>query len=137
MKIPVTILNDNKTVEIEQGSSLVQLAKARGDGTLVASVNNEICDLTMPINYPSKVRFFNIHSSAGIRSYRNSAMTIMLMAASRVLGKDERIWVEHTVNTLLRHDGDDGVLAVGQGQSHLKGGQCLRQNHGVVNIQVH
>ena len=107
MKIPVTILNDNKTVEIEQGSSLVQLAKARGDGALVASVNNEICDLTMPINYPSKVRFFNIHSSAGIRSYRNSAMTIMLMAASRVLGKDERIWVEHTVNMnfYCRNDG--------------------------------
>ena len=108
MKIPVTVLNDNKVYEIEQGNSLVQLAKAYGDDVLAATVNNEVCDLTLHVNFPCNVRFLDMHTVYGIRCYRRTTMAVMLMAARRVLGERANIWVEHTVNTnyYCRNKGD-------------------------------
>ena len=109
MKIPVTILNDNRTIDFEQGENLVALAKKRDENILLAAVNNELCELTTKIEYPSKVEFLDITSSSGLRSYQKSAILIMLMAANRVLGSKAKIWTEHTVNRNLfcRNDGEE------------------------------
>ncbi|MBR6401380.1 MAG: nucleoside kinase [Firmicutes bacterium] len=101
MKIPVTVLNDKRTVELEQGEDLVALAKSRGENILLATVNGEICELTTKIMYPSKVEFMDITTSYGLRCYQKSAVLIMLMAANRVLGNKAMIWTEHTVNRNL------------------------------------
>ncbi len=98
MKIPVTILNTGRTIEIEQGENLVRAAKQYDEKTLLASINNEICELFTPINYPSKVEFMGLDTSYGMRCYQKSAQLIMLMAANRVLGEKAKIWVEHTIN---------------------------------------
>lgn len=101
MKVPVTIINNGKTVDIQQGENLVELAKKQDKKILVASINNEICDLSTPIMYPSKVEFLDMSSPFAFRCYQKSATVIMLMAANRVLGKRAKIWVEHSVNRNL------------------------------------
>lgn len=98
MNIPITVLNDGRTVEIEQGGNIVKLAKQYNDGILLASINNEVSDLTTPITYPAKVEFMDISTTYGMRCYQKSTQLIMLMAANRVLGSKAKIWVEHTVN---------------------------------------
>lgn len=100
MKIPVTVLNDNRTVDLEQGETLVALAKKQDGKMLVASINNEICELSTKIEYPSKVKFMDITSSYGVRCYQKTLVLVMLMAANRVLD-NVMIWTEHTVNRNL------------------------------------
>ena len=109
MKIPVTVLNDNRTVELEQGDNLVALAKKQEGKMLVASINNEICELSTKIEYPSKVRFMDITSSYGVRCYQKTLVLVMLMAADRVLD-NVKIWTEHTVNKNLFCQSEGRVL---------------------------
>ncbi len=100
MKIPVTVLNTKRTVELEQGDNLVALAKQQDKKSFVATVNGEICELTTKIEYPSKVEFMDLSTTYGVRCYQKSLVLIMLMAANRVLD-NVMIWTEHTVNKNL------------------------------------
>lgn len=98
----VHIINCNKDIEVEDGTTLLELSKDFTDCVkeqiLVASVNHNICDLNYRIRSNSNIEFFDINSPYGFKTYQSSCMFI-LVAAVYFLYKDAvECWVEHSIN---------------------------------------
>ena len=98
----VHIVNCNQDIEIEDGTSLLELSKDFSDlfesPILVASVNHNLCDLNYKICSNSHIEFFNIDSNYGFRTYQSSCMFILVAAIHKLYGDKVSCWVEHSIN---------------------------------------
>lgn len=98
----VHIVNCNQDIEIEDGTTLLELSKDYSDlfdsPILVASVNHNLCDLNYKICSNSYIEFFNIDSNYGFRTYQSSCMFILVAAIHKLYGDKVSCWVEHSIN---------------------------------------
>ena len=86
--VKIHCVNNNVTVEVEMGTSLLQLSRSLNlEGKypfLAAFVNHKIKELNYKIYTPAKVEFFDITNPAGFRVYQRSLIFIMQAVVSKL-----------------------------------------------------
>ncbi|MDR2903394.1 MAG: nucleoside kinase, partial [Clostridiales bacterium] len=65
---------------------------------LAAKVNHELYELHRRLIEDGTVEWIDISSQSGFRVYQRTAAFIMICAAQKVIGKDARIVIEHSIN---------------------------------------
>ncbi|NLT96346.1 MAG: nucleoside kinase [Clostridia bacterium] len=99
-KIAVT-LGDGEIIQVEKGTTLEELVKflgKNGDPVIVAAqVNNQLKELTEPINEPATVKFFDITSDIGMGIYVRSLSFVFIRAAREVIPDSTAVTVEHSL----------------------------------------
>ena len=90
------------TTSVPKGTSLQELSKAyahaKARPILVATVDNELQDLSRKLLFNSTVEFLDISDPNGYRTYQRSVSFIMVYAAKMVLGKKARVVIGHSIN---------------------------------------
>jgi len=91
-----------KDVIIPKATTLLDLSKdhshTRPLPILVATVDNELQDLSRQLLTDSTVEFLDISDPNGFRTYQRSLTFLMIYAAKSVLGKKTRVTVIHSIN---------------------------------------
>ena len=86
--VKINCVNSGSTVEVEMGTSLVELAhqlNLQSKNTyLAAYVNHKLKELSYKIYNPAKVEFFDITNLAGSRVYQRSLIFIMQAVVSKL-----------------------------------------------------
>ena len=86
--VKIECVNSNSTIEVEMGTSLVNLAEQLGlQGEypfLAAFVNHELKELNYKVYTPAKVEYFDITLLAGFRVYQRSLIFIMQAVVSKL-----------------------------------------------------
>ena len=86
--IKIQCVNNNASIEVEMGTSLLELAtKLDLEGKyppLAAYVNNKLKELNYLVYTPAKVEFFDLTNLAGFRVYQRSMIFIMQAVASKL-----------------------------------------------------
>ena len=86
--IKIHCVNSNSSIEVEMGTSLLELAKKlelKGKyPPLAAFVNHKLKELNYLIYTPAKVEFFDISHLAGFRVYQRSMIFIMQAVVSKL-----------------------------------------------------
>ena len=116
-KIPVYIANVEQYVEVDGGSTLVEVLDSMdhplGFSPVCALVNNKIEALGFPLFSPKTVEFLPMESSAGNRTYVRS-LCMMLYHAVHTLFPGARLRIEHSLSNgyFCRIDGNDGTIVM-------------------------
>ena len=116
-KIPVYIANVEQYVEVDGGSTLVEVLDSMdhplGFSPVCALVNNKIEALGFPLFSPKTVEFLPMESSAGNRTYVRS-LCMMLYHAVHTLFPGSRLRIEHSLSNgyFCRIDGNDGTIVM-------------------------
>lgn len=116
-KIELVIENlGGARIQVPQGMCLAEVAKQyvpKGDHIWLASlVNNAVEPLSYKVYNPKRVKFIDITTEHGLRSYQNS-LVVMLYKAVRDVLKDARLKVSHSMTSGLFCT-IDGVGEMGQ-----------------------
>ena len=102
--IKVYSVNCDRSVEVEMGTSLVELLDVlalRGERPyLAAVVNHRVKELNYKIYTPVKVEFRDITSVAGFRTYQRSLIFIMQAVVSK-LYPSQQFYVRHSIGDSL------------------------------------
>ncbi len=137
----VHIINDNTYMEADQNTSLMELSKEyageRSNRFLLAKVDNIERDLNYVIDNDCTVEFLDISSDFGYRTYQRSCAFIMLAAIAKVVGQDNAVWVEHTINNnYFCHI--DGIDVTEDLLSDIKNKMqsIIRQNYTIEKLNV-
>ncbi len=98
----VNILNTGDTVEVESGTTLLELSKGyekffKGD-ILFAYVDEEINELSFKIKKMCSVHFIDITSNRGYDAYKRSVFFLMVYAIKDLFGNKTRVTVKHSIN---------------------------------------
>lgn len=116
-KIELVIENlGGARIQVPQGMCLAEVAKQyvpKGDHIWLASlVNNAVEPLSYKVYNPKRVKFIDITTEHGLRSYQNS-LVVMLYKAVRDVLKGARLKVSHSMTSGLFCT-IDGVGEIGQ-----------------------
>jgi uridine kinase len=99
--IKVAINNFGETT-VPRGTTLFELSEQFASKferpVLIATVNNELQDLSRPMLYDSQVEFLDITNPQGFRAYQRGLSFLMIYAAKAVLGVKERVVINHSIN---------------------------------------
>ena len=102
--IKVYCVNCDRSVEVEMGTSLVELIdilELRGERPyLAAVVNHRVKELNYKIYTPVKVEFEDITSAAGFRTYQRSLVFIMQAVVSK-LYPSQHFYLRHSIGDSL------------------------------------
>ena len=102
--IKVYCVNCDRSVEVEMGTSLVELLdilELRGERPyLAAVVNHRVKELNYKIYTPVKVEFEDITSAAGFRTYQRSLVFIMQAVVSK-LYPSQHFYLRHSIGDSL------------------------------------
>ena len=86
--VKIQCVNSNSTIDVEMGTSLVELAEQLGlkgeRPFLAAFVNHKLKELNYKIYKPAKVEFFDISTQAGFRVYQRTMIFIMQAVVSKL-----------------------------------------------------
>ncbi|MCL2361713.1 MAG: nucleoside kinase [Defluviitaleaceae bacterium] len=98
-KITIDIVGSGKT-SVPKGITLLEVSKTQTKPwpILVATVDNELQDLSRRLLFDSTVDFLDISDPNGYRTYQRSLTFLMIYAAKSVLGKKARVVVTHSIN---------------------------------------
>ncbi len=102
-KISVELADFGKTIEVEGGTSLAEIAAIVGKDSgkefrpICATVNNKTEELDFAVYAPKIVRFLDSTSDSGSRAYVRS-LCMMLYAAVHRLYPGSRLRIEHSVS---------------------------------------
>lgn len=119
--IPVICTNLDRTLEVEMGTPLSELAAQLPQGShpfLAAEVNNRIKELSYKIYTPVTVRFIDITTFAGIRVYQRTAW-FLLQKAARDLFPSHTLHIRHSM-------GQSGFYCELDGLDTLSQEECNR-----------
>lgn len=101
-EINVKILNNNITVTVPKGVTLLEIEKNYNkeakNKILAASIDNEIRELSMPLSRSCSVEFLDITNDNGFRVYQRSVSFLMICAAKEILGKKTKVFIKHSIN---------------------------------------
>ena len=90
------------TETIPAGTTLLTLSQAHAQITrhpiLVATVDNELKDLSHSLQFDSTIEFLDITNPNGYRAYQRSVSFLMIYAAKVVLGRKARVVISHSIN---------------------------------------
>jgi len=99
--ITITIKGAGITT-IPKGTTLYELSKSYQDTKkwpiLVATVDNELQDLSRQLLFDSAVEFLDVSDPNGFRVYQRSVSFLMVYAAKTILGKETRVVINHSIN---------------------------------------
>ncbi|MCQ2202119.1 MAG: nucleoside kinase [Bacteroidales bacterium] len=102
--VKLNITNIGKTVEVEEGMTLADVAKKVGIklkySVLGAIVNNKAIGLTYRVYQPKLITFFDITHSEGLRVYTRSLRFLLYVAVKEIL-PDARLEIRHSVSNGL------------------------------------
>lgn len=100
-KIPVTLENGT-VVQVEKGATfedLVNTLEKEAKPLIVAAqVNNDLKELTEPINKPMNVKFLDLTSDIGISIYIRSLSFVFIRAVREVIPNCSTVTVEHSLS---------------------------------------
>jgi len=100
-KITITIIGAG-TVTVPKGTSLLELSQSyahtKAWPILVATVDNELQDLSRKLLFDSTVEFLDVSDPNGFRAYQRSVSFLMVYAAKTILGKKARVVIGHSIN---------------------------------------
>lgn len=98
----VTVMTDNKTLEVDKNTTFLELSKRYQKfykGKIVlACVDNELKELNNKITKNCKVQFLDVTDYNGFRTYQRSISLLMIYAAKEVLGEKTKISLNHSIN---------------------------------------
>ncbi|MFZ7103986.1 MAG: nucleoside kinase [Peptococcaceae bacterium] len=101
MKQVAIELKEGSKVEVPEGTTLAEVVKMldkAGDPLIIAAqVNNELRELTFPINEPAKIKFFDLTSEIGMRIYVRSLSFVFIRAVREVIPECAAVSVEHSL----------------------------------------
>ncbi len=101
-KININILNINKSIMVDEGVSLLEIANMCGDSfseePLLAAVDNELVELKLKVTKSCDVCFFDIKTAYGYSAYQRSLIFLMIYSFKQVLGDVAKITVKHSIN---------------------------------------
>ena len=90
------------TTTIPKSTTLLELSKSYSQTKkwpiLVATVDNELQDLSRKLLFDSTVEFLDVSDPNGFRTYQRSVSFLMVYAAKTVLGKKARVVIGHSIN---------------------------------------
>jgi uridine kinase len=102
--VKIECVNCATTVEVEMGTSLVELAEKlalKGKYPLLAAyVNHKLKELNYRIYTPAKVEYFDISHLAGFRVYQRSLIFIM-QAVTSTLYPGQKFHARHAIGDSL------------------------------------
>lgn len=94
-------LENGEIVQVKKGTTLEELVKIlgkNGDPIIVAAqVNNQLRELTEPLNEPATVKFFDVTSDIGIGVYIRSLSFVFIRAAREIIPQSAAVTVEHSL----------------------------------------
>ncbi|MCL2404559.1 MAG: nucleoside kinase [Defluviitaleaceae bacterium] len=100
-QITITIANTGTAI-IPKGTTLLELSASYANTKqwpiLVATVDNELQDLSRKLLFDSTVEFLDASDPNGFRAYQRSVSFLMVYAAKVVLGKKARVVIGHSIN---------------------------------------
>jgi uridine kinase len=98
--ISVTLEN-GEIVQVKKGTTLEELVKIlgkNGDPIIVAAqVNNQLKELTEPINEPVEVKFFDLTTDIGMGIYIRSLSFVFIRATREIIPDCAAVTVEHSL----------------------------------------
>ena len=98
--VKVHCVNNNSTVDVEMGTSLVELTEQLGikgkHPFLAAYVNHKLKELNYRVYTPAKIEFFDITHLAGFRVYQRSLIFIMQAVISK-LYPEQKFHARHAI----------------------------------------
>lgn len=98
-------LENGEVKEFYKGIELESLAneyqKNHKYKIIAAIVNNELSELKKELMSDSKVEFIDLLNADGMRIYQRSLCLLLLSAAKKVLGKEVKILIEHSIGRSL------------------------------------
>jgi len=84
------------------GTTLLELSQSYAHTKpwpiLVATVDNELQDLSRPLLFDASVEFLDLSDPNGYRTYQRGVSFLMVYAAKTVLGKKARVVIAHSIN---------------------------------------
>ena len=117
--VKINCVNSGSTVEVEMGTSLVELAeqlKLQGKYKFLAAyVNHKLEELTYKIYTPAKVEFFDITLLAGFRVYQRSLIFIMQSVVSK-LYPSQKFHARHAIG--------DSIYCEVEGKEEFSAEEC-------------
>ena len=100
-QITITVAGAGETT-IPKGTTLLELSKSYSHlkkwPILVATVDNELQDLSRQLLFDSTVKFLDVSDPNGFRAYQRSVSFLMVYAAKTILGKEARVVISHSIN---------------------------------------
>jgi len=88
--------------EFPVGTTLKQIARSYQHyydyEILVAKVDNDITELSEPVNKRCNVDFFDRSSSLGYNAYRTSAIFMLIVAIKNLYGEETKVLVDHSLD---------------------------------------
>jgi len=100
-KIRLNIIGAGQII-VPAGTTLLELSQSythtRSWPILVATIDNELQDLSQPLLFDATVEFLDLSDPNGYRTYQRSVTFLMVYAAKAVLGKKARVVVAHSIN---------------------------------------
>jgi len=101
-KITINIKNAGTTTTVPKGTTLLELSKSythtKKWPILVATVDNELQDLSRGLHYDASVEFLDVSDPNGFRTYQRCVTFLMVYAIKTVLDKKARVVINHSIN---------------------------------------
>ena len=94
-KITIT-LPDNTTLSATKGQTLQQICPI--ENALVATVDNQLSDLTRQLLYDANVQFLDYNDPNGLRTYQRGVSFMLVYAVKAILGKKAQVTIAHSIN---------------------------------------
>lgn len=117
--VKIQCVNSHSTVDVEMGTSLVELAERLGlkgeRPFLAAFVNHKLKELNYKIYTPAKVEFFDISTQAGFRVYQRTMIFIMQAAVSK-LYPQQKFHARHAIG--------DSIYCEVEGKANFSAEEC-------------
>jgi uridine kinase len=117
--VKIQCVNSNSTIDVEMGTSLVELAEQLGlkgeRPFLAAFVNHKLKELNYKIYKPAKVEFFDISTQAGFRVYQRTMIFIMQAVVSK-LYPSQKFHARHAIG--------DSIYCEVEGKESFSSEEC-------------
>ncbi len=117
--VKIQCVNSNSTIDVEMGTSLVELAEQLGlkgeRPFLAAFVNHKLKELNYKIYKPAKVEFFDISTQAGFRVYQRTMIFIMQAVVSK-LYPSQKFHARHAIG--------DSIYCEVEGKESFSAEEC-------------
>ena len=109
-KVSINLMGD--VIEIEKGKTIEEIIRINSNyksKVVAAKVNNELRELTYPIDESCEIMIVDISTDDGMRIYQRSLKCLMIKAIKDVLGDKKDVVICHSVSRGIFFEASDGI----------------------------
>lgn len=137
----IRVTYGNIVKEFAKGTPLLEVAKSFQNNfdfpILIARVDNEIEELSKPLEKKCTIDFYDRSSVVGNSVYSRSVNFLMIVAIKRVLGNDVDVLIEHSIDKgvyceIIGHDVDKDVISKIEDEMHA----MVKNDYNFVKLSV-